>query len=97
MLNADTQVIPDAILNILHEAALKEEALLTNSIKELALNKENFPSKVVHYCSNGRHNPLVTTHGPEKCWKLNPKLKPERKRRDKEQKTNLTIAPSLFT
>ncbi|MBW0541108.1 hypothetical protein O181_080823 [Austropuccinia psidii MF-1] len=96
-LNADTQGNPDTILNILDEAALKEYSFSTNSTKLLALNKENFPSTVVHYCSNERHNPLVTTHGPDKCWKLHPKLKPERKRRDKEQKTNFTIDCSLFT
>ncbi|MBW0564760.1 hypothetical protein O181_104475 [Austropuccinia psidii MF-1] len=96
-LNTDTQGNPDSILNVLHEAALKEEALSTNSTKVLALNKETFPSKVVHYCSNGRHNPLVTTHGPDKFWQLHPKLKPERKRRDREQKTNFTIYQALFT
>ncbi|MBW0483579.1 hypothetical protein O181_023294 [Austropuccinia psidii MF-1] len=83
-LNADTQGNPGAILNVLHEAALKEEALSTDSTKVLALNKENFPSKIVHYCSNGRHNPLVTTHGPDKCWQLHPELKPERKRKEME-------------
>ncbi|MBW0551687.1 hypothetical protein O181_091402, partial [Austropuccinia psidii MF-1] len=96
-LNADTQGNPDAILNALHEAALKEEALSTESTKVLALNKENFTSKIVHYCINGRHNPLVTTHGPDKCWQLHPELKPERKRKDKEQKANFTIARALFT
>ncbi|MBW0473208.1 hypothetical protein O181_012923 [Austropuccinia psidii MF-1] len=96
-LNADTQGNPDAILNVLHEAALKEEALSTESTKALALNKENFPSKVVHYCSNGRHKPLVTTHGPDKFWQLHPELKPERKRRNKEQKPNFTISRALFT
>ncbi|MBW0484708.1 hypothetical protein O181_024423 [Austropuccinia psidii MF-1] len=83
-LNADTQVNPDAILNVLHEASLKEEALSANSTKALVLKKDTFPSKIVHYCSNGRHNPLITTHGPEKCWQLHPELKPERKQKEKE-------------
>ncbi|MBW0526258.1 hypothetical protein O181_065973 [Austropuccinia psidii MF-1] len=92
ILNAETQGNPDAILNVLHEAALKEEALSNDSTKALALNKINFPSKIVHYCSNGRHNPLVTTHGPEKFWQLHPELEPEKKKQDKEQKTNFTIS-----
>ncbi|MBW0527800.1 hypothetical protein O181_067515 [Austropuccinia psidii MF-1] len=96
-LNADTQGNPDAILNVLHEAALKEEALLVDSTKALVLKKDKFPSKIVHYCSNGRHNPLITTHRPEKFWQLHPKLKPERKQKDKEQRTNFTIACALFT
>ncbi|MBW0553296.1 hypothetical protein O181_093011 [Austropuccinia psidii MF-1] len=96
-LNAETQGNPDAILNVLHEATLKEDALRTDTSRALILKKDSFLSKIVHYCSNGKHNPLVTTHGPEKCWQLHPKLKPERRRKDKEQKVNFTIARALFT
>ncbi|MBW0562490.1 hypothetical protein O181_102205 [Austropuccinia psidii MF-1] len=77
-LNADTQGNPDTILNVLHEPSLKEEALSSDSTKALVLKKDEFPSKIVHYGSNGRPNPLVTTHTPEKCWKLHLELKPER-------------------
>ncbi|MBW0572180.1 hypothetical protein O181_111895 [Austropuccinia psidii MF-1] len=90
-LKAETQGNPDAILNVLHKAELKEEALPMESTKMVALNKQSFPSKIIHYCSNGTHNPLVTTHGPKKCWHLHPELKPDRKRKDKEQK-KFTIA-----
>ncbi|MBW0510313.1 hypothetical protein O181_050028 [Austropuccinia psidii MF-1] len=96
-LNAETQGNPDAILNVLHEASLKEEALSTDTTRALILKKDNFPSKLVHYCSNSKHNPRVTTHGPEKCWQLHPELKPERRQKDKEQKANFTIARALFT
>ncbi|MBW0482597.1 hypothetical protein O181_022312 [Austropuccinia psidii MF-1] len=96
-LNSETQGNPDAILNVLHEAALKQESLSSDTVKTLALNKEIFPLKIIHYCSNGKHNPLVTTHSPEKCWQLQPELKPERKHKNKEQKTNFTIARALFT
>ncbi|MBW0582149.1 hypothetical protein O181_121864 [Austropuccinia psidii MF-1] len=100
-LNTKTQGNPDAILNKLHEATLKEEALSADFTKALVLKKvlhtDNFPSKIFHYCSNGRHNPLVTTHGLEKCWQLHPELKPERRQREKEQKANFTIARVLFT
>ncbi|MBW0558572.1 hypothetical protein O181_098287 [Austropuccinia psidii MF-1] len=64
-LNADTKGNPDTILNVLHEASLKEEALSYDSTKALVLKKDEFPSKIVHYCSNGRHNPLVTMHTPK--------------------------------
>ncbi|MBW0518051.1 hypothetical protein O181_057766, partial [Austropuccinia psidii MF-1] len=96
-LNAETQGNPDAILNVLHEACLKEEALAMDTTKALVLKKDNFMSKVFHYCSNGKHNPLVTTHGPEKCWQLHPELKPEKRRKEKEQKAKFTIARALFT
>ncbi|MBW0515563.1 hypothetical protein O181_055278 [Austropuccinia psidii MF-1] len=78
-LNAETQGNLDAILNVLHEATLKEDALSTDNSRALVLKRNSFPSKTIHYCSNGKHNPLVTTHGPEKCWQLHPELKPERK------------------
>ncbi|MBW0472443.1 hypothetical protein O181_012158 [Austropuccinia psidii MF-1] len=96
-LNAKTQGNANAILNVLHEAALEEEALSIDNVKTLALNKEIFPSKTIHYCSNGKHNPLVTTHSQEKCWQLHPKLKTDRKHRNKEQKTNFAIACTIFT
>ncbi|MBW0546227.1 hypothetical protein O181_085942 [Austropuccinia psidii MF-1] len=80
-LNAETQGNPNTILNVLHEAALKEEALSMDITRALVLKKDNFLLKVVHYCSDGKHNPLVTTHGPEKCWQLHPKLKPEKRQK----------------
>ncbi|MBW0483824.1 hypothetical protein O181_023539 [Austropuccinia psidii MF-1] len=74
-LNTKTQGSPDAILNLLHDAALKEEALKssfdTNIDSRMALNRETFRSKTIHYCSNGRHDPLAS-HPPEKCWQLHP-------------------------
>ncbi|MBW0490454.1 hypothetical protein O181_030169 [Austropuccinia psidii MF-1] len=91
-LNANTQGNPDAILNVLHEENLKEEALLMDTTRALILKKDTFPSKIIHYCSNGKHNPLVTTHKPEKCWQLPPKLRPERRQKEKEQKDNFTMA-----
>ncbi|MBW0522332.1 hypothetical protein O181_062047 [Austropuccinia psidii MF-1] len=96
MLNTNTQGNPNAILNKLHEETLKEEALSKDSNKALVLKKaihnDNFPSKIIHYCSNRKHTPLVTTHGPEKCWQLHPELRPERKQIEKEQRENFTIA-----
>ncbi|MBW0523615.1 hypothetical protein O181_063330 [Austropuccinia psidii MF-1] len=97
-LNTKTQGSPDAILNLLHDAALKEEALRssfdTNIDSRMALNRETFRSKTIHYCSNGCHNPLAS-HPPEKCWQLHPKKKPHRYQKD--TKTNYTFAQALLT
>ncbi|MBW0555769.1 hypothetical protein O181_095484 [Austropuccinia psidii MF-1] len=60
----------------------------------MALNRETFKSKTIHYCSNGRHNPLAC-HPPEKCWQLHPKKCPERYQRD--AKPNYTFARALLT
>ncbi|MBW0504457.1 hypothetical protein O181_044172 [Austropuccinia psidii MF-1] len=78
-LNAEAQGNPNTILNVLHEAALKEESLSMDTTNSLVLKKDNFPLKGDNHCSNGKHNCLVTTHGPEKCWQLHPKLKPEKR------------------
>ncbi|MBW0491102.1 hypothetical protein O181_030817 [Austropuccinia psidii MF-1] len=97
-LNTETQGSPDAILNLLHDAALKEEALKTsiesNIDSKMALNRETFKSKTIHYCSNGLHNPLAS-HPPEKCWQLHPEKRPDRYQRD--TKTNYTFARALLT
>ncbi|MBW0504308.1 hypothetical protein O181_044023 [Austropuccinia psidii MF-1] len=92
-LNTETQGSPDAILNLLHDAALNEEALKssfkTNMESRMALNRETFRSKTIHYCSNGRHNPLAS-HPPERCWQLHDKKCLDRYQKD--AKTNCTFA-----
>ncbi|MBW0475793.1 hypothetical protein O181_015508 [Austropuccinia psidii MF-1] len=83
-LNAETQVNSNTILNVLHEAAVKEEALSMDTTRSLVLKKDNFPSEIVHYCRNGKHNTLITTNGPEKCGQSHPKLKPEKKKNKRQ-------------
>ncbi|MBW0515471.1 hypothetical protein O181_055186 [Austropuccinia psidii MF-1] len=98
MLNTKNQGSPDAILNLLHDAALKEEALKSpiefNMDSRMALNRETFKLKTIHYCRNGHQNPLAS-HPPEKCWQLHPKKHPDRYQKD--TKTNYTFAQALLT
>ncbi|MBW0473124.1 hypothetical protein O181_012839 [Austropuccinia psidii MF-1] len=97
-LNTEIQGSPDAILNLLNDAALKEEELKSsiesNKDGKMALNRETFKSKTIHYCSNRCHNPLVN-HSPEKCWQLHPERCPDRYQRD--AKMNYTFARALLT
>ncbi|MBW0557739.1 hypothetical protein O181_097454 [Austropuccinia psidii MF-1] len=62
-LNTKTQGSPGAILNLLHDAEMKEESLKTFSKNDMeigmALNREVFKSKTINYCRNGQHNPLA--------------------------------------
>ncbi|MBW0549612.1 hypothetical protein O181_089327 [Austropuccinia psidii MF-1] len=74
-LNAKQQGNPDNVLKTLHEQALKGEELSSDSSKAVARNRKKFPSKTVHYCANGKHNPLVKSHATKKCWKLHPELR----------------------
>ncbi|MBW0491417.1 hypothetical protein O181_031132 [Austropuccinia psidii MF-1] len=54
--NTETLGNPNAILNLIHDVALKEEALHNqNNNQTLALNREVFQSKNIHYCKDGRH------------------------------------------
>ncbi|MBW0534876.1 hypothetical protein O181_074591, partial [Austropuccinia psidii MF-1] len=72
--NSKQQGNPNNVLKTLHKKALKGEALSSKSSKAVALNRKTFPSKTVHYCANGKHNPLVKSHGTKKCWKLHTEL-----------------------
>ncbi|MBW0466665.1 hypothetical protein O181_006380 [Austropuccinia psidii MF-1] len=59
--NTETLGNPNAILNLLHDVALKEEALnLQSTNQSVALNREIFRSKTIHYCKDGKHNPLAS-------------------------------------
>ncbi|MBW0558167.1 hypothetical protein O181_097882 [Austropuccinia psidii MF-1] len=93
-LNAEQQGNPDNVLKTLHETALKGEALSSESSKDIALNCKTFPSKIVHYCANAKHNPLVKSHAPKKCLQLHPELRSER--RKKEARSNFTLARALL-
>ncbi|MBW0538164.1 hypothetical protein O181_077879 [Austropuccinia psidii MF-1] len=93
--NTETLGNPNSILNLLHDVALKEEALnLQSTNQSLALDREIFGSKTIHYCKDGKHN-LLASHPADKCWQLHPHLRPERHHR--EPKSNLTIAHALMT
>ncbi|MBW0511148.1 hypothetical protein O181_050863 [Austropuccinia psidii MF-1] len=93
--NTETLCNPNAILNLLHDVALKEEALHNqNNSQKLVLNREMFCSKTIHYCKDGRHNPL-DSHPAERCWQLHPELRPEKY--NKEARVNLTISWALMT
>ncbi|MBW0497111.1 hypothetical protein O181_036826 [Austropuccinia psidii MF-1] len=73
--NTETLGNPNAILSLLHEVALKEKALnLKNNNQSVALNREIFRSKTVHYCRDGKHNPLAS-HPSNSCWQLHPNLR----------------------
>ncbi|MBW0539432.1 hypothetical protein O181_079147 [Austropuccinia psidii MF-1] len=64
-----------------------------------------FPSKMVYFCANGTHNPLNTTHKPNRCYVEFPHLCPKRKNeKDKENSltkssptTHLSTAQALMT
>ncbi|MBW0485848.1 hypothetical protein O181_025563 [Austropuccinia psidii MF-1] len=56
-LNTDTQGNPDTILNLLHDSVLIEEALNVSN-NGIALNREVFKYKTIHYFINRRNNPL---------------------------------------
>ncbi|MBW0505199.1 hypothetical protein O181_044914 [Austropuccinia psidii MF-1] len=92
--NTETLGNPNYILNLLHDVALKEEALHNqNNNQTLALNREVFQSKTIHYCKDGRHNPLAN-HAAERCRQLHPEL--WREKYNKEARVNLTIAWALM-
>ncbi|MBW0483966.1 hypothetical protein O181_023681 [Austropuccinia psidii MF-1] len=43
----------------------------TNLLSAL-VSTTNESFKIIHYCTNGKHNPKSTTHKKEECWAENP-------------------------
>lgn len=57
------------------------------------------PLQIVYFCSNGRHNPKVTSHKPKKCYIEFPHLQPQKKKKDNADKANanFTYAQAYVT
>ncbi|MBW0528471.1 hypothetical protein O181_068186 [Austropuccinia psidii MF-1] len=68
----------------------------------LISSSTNHPSWLVYYCANGVHNPLNTTHKPNRCYiefpHLRPKMKNEKDERvNSSPSTHLSAAHALIT
>lgn len=61
--------------------------------------QDNYPSKTVYFCANGKHNPMVTSHKAVKCWVEFPHLRPERRKTDesKSASAHITIASAYHS
>ncbi|MBW0542066.1 hypothetical protein O181_081781 [Austropuccinia psidii MF-1] len=56
--------------------------------------------KIIHYCTNGKHNAKSTTHKKEQCWAENSQLRPnqrDHKQRKFQPATHFLTATALVT
>ncbi|MBW0541029.1 hypothetical protein O181_080744 [Austropuccinia psidii MF-1] len=71
---------------------IKEEQTST----ALLSNSSNHPSRLVYYCANGVHNPLNTSHKPNRCYVEFPHLRPKKKN-EKDNQSNSSPSTHLST
>jgi hypothetical protein len=76
----DVMINPYKVLNALQEFQTHKKnklidspcgtALLStySSVLSNPLQKSKFPSKIIHYCANGEHNPKATSHQEARCF-----------------------------
>ncbi|MBW0487210.1 hypothetical protein O181_026925 [Austropuccinia psidii MF-1] len=101
-LNKELIERPNLILNF-----LQDYIYLTKSKDP---NCTNFPSalvsttnesfKIIHYFTNGKHNPKSTTNKKEECWEENQQLRPnwkDNKKNKFQSKAYLSTANTLIT
>ncbi|MBW0490086.1 hypothetical protein O181_029801 [Austropuccinia psidii MF-1] len=85
-LNEELIERPDLILTWLQDyvSLIKsKDSTLTDLPSALVSTVDN-SFKIIHFCTNGKHNRKSTTHQKEQCWAENPQLRPNQ--RDSKQK-----------
>ncbi|MBW0580664.1 hypothetical protein O181_120379 [Austropuccinia psidii MF-1] len=73
-LNDELIECPDLILNFLQDYVHlnKTKDPSSTSLPSALVSTTNESFKIIHYCTNGKHNPKSTTHNKEECWAENP-------------------------
>ncbi|MBW0506582.1 hypothetical protein O181_046297 [Austropuccinia psidii MF-1] len=63
------------------------------------LSESAHPYKITYFCSNGKHNPMCTTHSKNKCYDENPHLRPPRRNNKTKNQVSahLSTAQALIT
>ncbi|MBW0565131.1 hypothetical protein O181_104846 [Austropuccinia psidii MF-1] len=100
-LNKDLIKKPDSILTKLqhyvHLTQNNNPKSLPNSVTAL-VSTSNDSCKVIHYCTNGKHNNKSTSHTKNKCWAENPHLRPTCKdNKQRRTEANSYLAKELIT
>ncbi|MBW0502257.1 hypothetical protein O181_041972 [Austropuccinia psidii MF-1] len=104
-LNEELIQQPELVLERLQELHDNSKTQLSNQAPApTALVSESaHPYKITYYCTNGKHNPMCTTHTKESCFAENPHLRPpyrsnKRKNRPYQSPTaHLSTAQVLMT
>ncbi|MBW0511442.1 hypothetical protein O181_051157 [Austropuccinia psidii MF-1] len=61
------------------------------------VSESTHPYKITYYCTNGKHNPMCTTHTKETCLAKNPHCNKRKTRSYQNPSTHLSTAQVLIT
>ncbi|MBW0495114.1 hypothetical protein O181_034829, partial [Austropuccinia psidii MF-1] len=85
-LNEELIERPDLILTRLQDYVnlIKSKDSTPTDLPSALVSTVDDSFKIIHFCTNGKHNPKSTTHQKEQCWAENPQLRPNQ--RDSKRK-----------
>ncbi|MBW0499101.1 hypothetical protein O181_038816, partial [Austropuccinia psidii MF-1] len=99
LLNEELIELPDLILWKLqdfHNNFTMQEVTSTSSASAL-LSESTHPYKSLYYCTNGKHNPMCTSHTKQECFVENPHLRPPRQNNKRRAQNNQNVLAHLST
>ncbi|MBW0534400.1 hypothetical protein O181_074115 [Austropuccinia psidii MF-1] len=100
-LNEDLIKDPELVLAKLQEfhnnSSSQEKS--SSSPPSALISESAHPYKITYFCSNGKHNPMCTTHSKDQCYAENPHLRPPRRnnKRKNQASAHLSTAQALIT
>ncbi|MBW0468570.1 hypothetical protein O181_008285 [Austropuccinia psidii MF-1] len=97
-LNEELIESPDLILTQLEDYVnlIKSKESTPTDLPSALVSTVDNSFKVIHFCTNGKHNPKSMTHKKEQCWAENPQLRPNQ-RDSKGRKFQTTAYFSIAT
>ncbi|MBW0517549.1 hypothetical protein O181_057264 [Austropuccinia psidii MF-1] len=98
-LNEELIEFPELILSKLqdfHNNSFIQEEPIKSSVTAL-LSESAHPYKILYYCTNGKHNPMCTSHTKQECFVENPHLKPPRRNNKRRAQNNQNMSAHLST
>ncbi|MBW0535355.1 hypothetical protein O181_075070, partial [Austropuccinia psidii MF-1] len=98
-LNEDLIELPDVILSKLqdyhHNTAIRQDSAVSPATA--LLSESSHPYRILYYCTNGKHNPMCTSHTKQECFVENPHLKPPRRNNKQKAQPNSNVSAHLST
>ncbi|MBW0466267.1 hypothetical protein O181_005982 [Austropuccinia psidii MF-1] len=100
-LNEELVKNPELVLAKLqefHDNSSSQEKSIP-SLASALVSESAHPYKITYFCSNGKHNPMCTTHSKNECYAENPHLRPPRRnnKRKNQALAHLSTAQALIT
>ncbi|MBW0552697.1 hypothetical protein O181_092412 [Austropuccinia psidii MF-1] len=98
-LNEDLIEIPDLILSKLqdsHNNSTMQE-IITDTPASALLSESAHPYKILYYFTNGKHDPMCTSHTKQECFVEKPHLRPPQQNNKRQAQNNQNVSAHLST